>query len=139
MLVCLWIGVALPGGAAAQPRSEVDTAAAHRAALAWLALVDSGAYSASLDSAAPMLRRMIASGEQWEEFLRGARNGLGLGVIRELLEVELEPSLPVMLDGRYLRLTFRIRRARRTATEAVVLQELDDGWRVAMYGLRGEP
>lgn len=138
-LLLWWFGVAAPVRGLSQVPGGVDTAAAHRAARAWLALVDSGAYAASFDSAAPALRQMVSSGEQWEEFLRTSRDGFETGLTRDLIEVELEPSLPLALEGRALRLTFRIRRARRAATESVVLQEQVDGWRVAMYGLRGDP
>ena len=126
-----------PGDLVAQSQVEADTAAAHRAALAWLALVDSGAYAASLDSAAPLLRQMIASTDQWEQFLGMARAPFPNRIQRELLEAEIDPSLPVTHPGRYIRLTFRIRGLKEQTTESVVLQAQSNGWRVAMYGVRG--
>jgi hypothetical protein len=115
--------------------AEADSADAHRAALAWLALVDSGRYAASLDSAAPLLREMITSAEQWAEFLTTSREGFTV-LRRELLIAELDPSLPVVPPGRYIRLTFRITGPRSEATESVVLQAQPTGWRVAMYGVQ---
>lgn len=119
----------------AQNAAETDSAEAHRAALAWLALVDSGLYAASLDSAAPLLREMITSPEQWAEFLATSREGFAT-LRRELLIAELDPSLPVVPPGRYIRLTFRITGGKSEATESVVLQAQSSGWRVAMYGVR---
>ena len=103
--------------------------------LAWLALVDSGRYAASLDSAAPLLREMITSPEQWAEFLAVSREGFTV-LRRELLIAELDPSLPVVPPGRYIRLTFRITSRKSEATESVVLQAQPTGWRVAMYGVQ---
>lgn len=119
----------------AQNAAEADSADAHRAALAWLALVDSGRYAASLDSAAPLLREMITSPEQWAEFLAVSREGFTV-LRRELLIAELDPSLPVVPPGRYIRLTFRITGRKSEATESVVLQAQPTGWRVAMYGVQ---
>ena len=139
LLTALPLTLHVPGQAAVQERAASDTAAAHRAALSWLALVDSGAYAASLDSAAPLLRQMIASGDMWQEYLQLSRAGFSPRLHRELMEAEIDPSLPVAPPGRYIRLTFRIRQARLSATESVVMQAHDEGWRVAMYGVRGEP
>jgi hypothetical protein len=119
----------------AQNAAEADSAEAHRAALAWLALVDSGLYAASLDSAAPLLRQLITSPEQWADFLATSREGFTT-LRRELLIAELDPSLPVVPPGRYIRLTFRITGRRSEATESVVLQAQPSGWRVAMYGVQ---
>lgn len=139
LFLALLLTVPSPGYAAVQDRATGDTAAAHRAARSWLALVDSGAYAASLDSAAPLLRQLIASGDQWHEYLVISRAGFTSRLHRELMEVEVDPSLPVAPPGRYIRLTFRIRQARKSATESVVMQAQDEGWRVAMYGVQGEP
>jgi hypothetical protein len=119
----------------AQNAAEADSAEAHRAALAWLALVDSGLYAASLDSAAPLLRQLITSPEQWAGFLATSREGFTT-LRRELLIAELDPSLPVVPPGRYIRLTFRITGRKSEATESVVLQAQPSGWRVAMYGVQ---
>jgi hypothetical protein len=127
----LSVPVALP----AQDTGSADTANAHRAALAWLSLVDSGLYAASLDSAAPLLREMISSPEQWAEFLAVSRAGFE-SLRRELLGAEIDPSLPVAPRGRYIRFTFRITSRKSEATESVVLQEQPTGWRVAMYGVQ---
>ena len=139
LLIGLVLTIPSPGHAVAQDRAVSDTAAAHRAARSWLALVDSGAYAASLDSAAPLLRQLIASTDQWQEYLVISRAGFSPRLQRELMEAEVDPSLPVAPPGRYIRLTFRIRQARQSATESVVMQAQEEGWRVAMYGVRGEP
>jgi hypothetical protein len=139
LLLALLLMTPAVGSASVQDRADSDTAAAHRAARSWLALVDSGAYAASLDSAAPLLRQLIASGDRWQEYLVISRAGFSSKLHRELMEAEVDPSLPVVPPGRYIRLTFRIRQAKKSATESVVMQAQDEGWRVAMYGVRGEP
>jgi hypothetical protein len=117
--------------------AAADSATAVPAALRWLAQLDSGQVSASLDSAAPLLRSMAGSTAAWDRFLRASRPRIGPGATRRLLGVERDPVLPGAPTGRYLRITFHVAVEDGAASETVVMAHTDSGWRVAMYYVRG--
>lgn len=115
----------------AQDSMEAVIAARH-----WLDLVDSGRYSASLDSAAPLLRQMAGTADAWRRFLGQARAGFPPGARPSRVVVRYEPGYVAegAPAGRYVRISFRVGAAGTTLPEFVVLQETSTGWRVAMYG-----
>jgi hypothetical protein len=80
------------------------------AALDWLALLDGEQYTASFDSAAPLLRRIAGSASAWDQFARQARANLRASVQRRLVASAPDPDLP----GAVLAAGFRVDRFRRS-------------------------
>jgi len=134
-----WLSLTLllPLAAPLRAQEAGDSAAAHQAAVAWLQLLDDEEYQVTLDSAAPLLRQMTGSVERWEQFVEMARPNVAVPVERRLVLVEADVQIPGAPPGRYTRLTFEMPAVDRLAVETVVVQQMDDGWRVAMYGVRG--
>ncbi len=121
----------------AQADVPSDSAAVRVAARAWLALLDADQYEVTLDSAAPLLRQLSGSVEDWRQFLSLARGGVTAPVQRALVGSDAAPHLPGAPPGRYWQLTFAIVQGATRVLENVVLVQTPGGWRVAMYGLRG--
>jgi hypothetical protein len=113
-----------------------DSTEAIAAAQRWLALVDSGRYAASLDSAAPLFRQMAGTADSWSQFLRQARVKFppNPGSSRVVVRFDKAYTPEGAPSGRYVRIDFRVGAAGATVPEFVVLQETPTGWRVAMYG-----
>jgi hypothetical protein len=109
------------------------------AARRWLALVDSGRYATSFDSAAPLLRQMAGTADGWGKFVGQARTKFppNPGSSRVVVRVDLAYSPEGAPPGRYVRVDFRVVAAGVTVPEFVVLQEMPAGWLVAMYGTTG--
>jgi len=116
-----------------------DSTEAIAAAQRWLALVDSGRYAASLDSAALLLRQMAGTADSWSQFVRQARAKFppNPGSRRVVVRFDKAYSPEGAPPGRYVRIDFRVGAAGATLPEFVVLQETPTGWRVAMYGTTG--
>jgi Protein of unknown function (DUF4019) len=102
----------------------------------WLAILDSGRYAESLDSAAPMLRQLAGSTEAWRQLAVRARAGFPVSPSRSLVELDPAPDLAGAPAGQYVQITFRVGVGTATVYEIVVLQATPNGWRVAMYGTR---
>jgi hypothetical protein len=126
----------LSGPGADARGQEPDSLAVRRAALAWLGLLDREQYTASFDSAAPLLRQIAGSASAWEQFARQARSNLRAPADRRLVASVPDPDLPGAPAGRYWRLVFEVINPA-GPTETVVLQHTSTGWRVAMFGRRG--
>src|ERR1019366_1748888 len=109
------------------------------AARRWLALVDSGRYATSFDSAAPLLRQMAGSADGWGRFVGQARTKFppNASSSRVVVRVDFVYSPEGAPPGRYVRIDFRVVGAGATVPEFVVLQEMPAGWLVAMYGTTG--
>jgi len=126
----------LPQAASAQVSTHPDSAAVLAAARRWLALLDSGHYAESLDSAAPLLRQMAGSTETWRQLVSRARLGFPAGPSRTLVEFDPAPDVTGAPAGRYVRITFRVAAGSAMVNEVLVLEETGQGWCVAMYGTR---
>ncbi|GIW53286.1 MAG: hypothetical protein KatS3mg081_2641 [Gemmatimonadales bacterium] len=111
-----------------------DSAAVVREAERWLRLLDEERHAEALDSAAPLLRQMARSPQSWAAFLSEARAGLLPPFERRLVASDPNPDLPAAPPGRYWALTFEL--ARSAVRETVVLQQVGESWRVAMYRIQ---
>ena len=133
---CVAAHPAAPAAIACPGHMPADSAELVAAARRWLALVDSGQYAASLDSAAPLLRQMAGSADAWRGFVGQARAAFPPGAGANRVVTRFDPAyMPTGAPpGRYVLITFRIGVAGATHPEFVVLQETATGWRVAMYG-----
>jgi hypothetical protein len=136
VLSVLWLllPVALPSSVRAQ--GQVDSAAVQRAAQAWLLLVDSANYQASVDSAAPLFRQMVGTADGWREFVTMARRRYPVSSNRRVVQWEPAFAPDNAPAGRYARISFQSQNGQ-TSVESLVMVETPSGWRVAMYGLRG--
>jgi hypothetical protein len=132
--MCMVLAALAPASAPAQAATAPDSAQVLASALHWLALVDSGRYPESLDSAAPPLRRMTGTTDAWREFVSQARAAFRPIPSRALVGLDPAPDVTGAPAGRYLRITFRVGANDPVVYEVVVLQETPTGSRVAMYG-----
>jgi len=133
----------LSAAAVATARAQgtgADTAALReqvtRAAERWAALLDSGQYDVSWDSAAPLLRGMI-SRDRWPSMavmMRGPAETIGG---RRLTSIEYDATFPGAPPGRYVQLAYALSTPAGEVSETIVVQQTGDTWRVAMYGVRG--
>ena len=129
-------GTASPSAAATLAAdADPDSLAAHRAALAWLALVDQGRWQESLDSADPLLRQMAGSAAGWQRFIEQARAHYPVSADRDVVAWEPSYTPQAGPPGDYARLVLHPRGT--TTHESVVLLRTTEGWRVAMYALGG--
>ena len=136
LFICVVLTTACASGAEPAPApvaTDPDSTAAQTEAIAWLALVDAGQWQASLDRAAPLLRQMTGTAQQWAEFVQGSRARYPVGE-RRLVRWEPDYDAPGAPPGDYARLAFA---SGAGTTETIVLVRTDAGWRVAMYGLGG--
>lgn len=117
-------------------QAAADSAAVVDAARHWVEMLDAGETAAALDSAAPLLRQMVGSAQNWDRFLGMARADVPTPVERELIRYEADPKLEATPPGTYRRVAFRVGEDP-LVTETVVMAKTDTGWRVAMYGVRG--
>lgn len=132
-LLALFAIVFLPLTAVAEtPEGE-----AVKAAEAWLALVDSGDYSKSWDTAAAYFRGAVTK-EKWEEMLKGVRPPLGKVLSRKVKSKEYATSLPGAPDGEYVVIQFETSfENKNDAVETVTPMKDEDGkWRVSGYFIR---
>jgi len=111
--------------------------AATYASQQWLALVDSGRYAESWESAASFFQQKFSQ-EQWGQTMTSFRAPLGKLMSRQLLNASYETNLPDAPAGRYYVLQFRTRFADYpTVVETVTaIQEPNGQWRVAGYLIR---
>jgi hypothetical protein len=136
MAVLLVVAPFVSNAASAQVPAPADSATVLAAARHWLALLDSGHYAESLDSAAPLLRQMAGSTDAWRQLVGRARAGFPASPGRTLVEVNFAPDLAGAPAGRYVRITFRVAAGSAMVNEVLALQATGQGWRVAMYGTR---
>lgn len=111
--------------------------AAFRAANAWLALVDSGKYSKSWDTAAAYFKAAVTK-EQWQASLTAARKPLGKAHYRTLKYKKYTTTLAGAPDGEYVVIQFATSfQNKKSATETVTpMRDKDGKWRVAGYYIR---
>ncbi|WP_175453103.1 DUF4019 domain-containing protein [Microbulbifer yueqingensis] len=126
----LALALTLPG-----PASAVDNPTV-QSVLAWLEVIDNGAYNQSWESSAPMFRQQVTS-EQWQEALEQARKPLGKVLSREVQSTSEHSSLPGAPDGKYLvvKLASSFENKAR-ATETVTLKKVQGQWRAVGYFIK---
>ncbi len=118
--------------------SESETVAmAKEAAVAWLALTDTGQYGASWDSASPLFRAAI-SREDWEKSLGAVRTPLGANKSRDAGSGRYSTTLPGAPDGEYVVIQFDSSfENKASAVETVTtMKDADGAWKVAGYFIK---
>ena len=119
------------------PSAQSPEDLAEKSALAWLAMLDAGAYQASWGEAASLLRGAISK-EDFEKSMVGARQPLGRMVWRKVKSRTYRESLPGAPDGKYVVLEFDTSfENKKTAVETVTpMQEPDGTFRVSGYFIK---
>jgi hypothetical protein len=111
-----------------------DEVAAQSAAAAWLALLDTGQYGESWNTASTLFRRAILQA-QWPS--KGARVRAPLGALRSrrLLSTAFRSTLPGAPDGAYVVIQFASSFEQRSAAVETVtpMKDVDGTWRIAGY------
>lgn len=112
-------------------------AAARKAALEWLALVDSEQYSESWTEAASLFRGKV-SRSQWASAARSVRGPLGAMESRSFLGAVYKTELPGAPDGKYVVIQYQSSFEKKAdAVETVTpLLDNDGRWRVSGYFIR---
>ncbi len=116
--------------------SEDKQEAAKKAALAWLALIDSGEYGASWEQAARLFKMQVGA-EAWEKAVQSARRPFGALMSRRIATSHYTTTLPGAPDGEYVVLQFEAKFENKASATETVTPMLDDGtWRVSGYYIR---
>ncbi len=124
------LAIALQGAAQAAPVAGAD------AALAWLTLVDHGAYAESWATAGTLFKSHI-SNTDWAGQLKPTREPLGAVISRKQASEREMTSLPGAPDGHYELLTFNTDfNAKKEAVETVILAAEPTGWKVDGYFIK---
>jgi len=134
LLLCL-VGVVLFSTPAAADEAMEQKAVT--AAKAWLALVDSGDYEKSWNTAAEYFQNAVAQ-QQWQQSLTAARKPLGKVVSRQLKSTQYTTSLPDAPDGQYVVIQYETSfEHKKSAVETITPMVNADGkWRVAGYYIK---
>ena len=104
--------------------------------ISWLEIVDSGGYSQSWEQAAEYFQKSITS-KKWEQALDKVRKPLGGVLSRSVKQLTKHESLPNSPKGQYTVLTLATDYERKkSATETVTLQKINNGWQVVGYFIR---
>ena len=131
LLVCLIIfGAPLAGDPDAK-------AAARKAALEWLALVDSEQYAESWNEASSLFKGKV-SRRQWTGAARSVRGPLGAVQSRSFLGADYKTEVPGAPDGKYVVIQYQASFENKANAVETVTPMLDkDGlWRVSGYFIR---
>lgn len=117
--------------------SDADEAAAEKAALSWLSLVDAAKYPQSWTEAASNFKSAVKK-TQWEDQVKAARKPLGNMISRTVKTKKYATSLPGAPDGEYVVIQFETKFAKKAeAVETITPQKDKDGqWRVSGYFIR---
>lgn len=112
-------------------------ASARKAALEWLALVDSEQYSESWNEAASLFKVNV-SRKNWVGAIQSARRPLGAMQSRSFLDAVHETELPGMPDGKYVVIRYQASFENKADAVETITPMLDrDGlWRVCGYFVR---
>ncbi len=110
---------------------------ARRAAEAWLAITDVGAYSRSWEEAASLFRAAVTK-PAWEAAVQSVRSPLGSVKARKLKSAVFTRTLPGAPDGEYVVIQYESTFERKTnAIETVTpLRERDGSWKVSGYFIK---
>lgn len=117
--------------------ADADEAAAEKAALSWLSLVDESKYPQSWTEAASNFKLAVKKA-QWEAQIKAARAPMGKTISRTLKTKKYATSLPGAPDGEYVVIQFETKFANKSAAvETITPQKDKDGqWRVGGYFIR---
>ncbi|HTQ79397.1 MAG TPA: DUF4019 domain-containing protein [Thermoanaerobaculia bacterium] len=124
------------GQSQAEDKETAARDAARKAAEAWLAKVDSGAYAASWDEAAASFKLAIKK-EAWVTTLEQVRKPLGAVQSRVFKSAQYKTDLPGAPKGEYVILQFDTGFANRAGSTETVTPVLEEGgWRVTGYFIK---
>jgi len=123
--------------APARAQDAEKVANAEAAALAWLALTDTGDYPRSWNQAAGIFQASISK-QNWENALQNFRKPLGNLVSRKVKSARYAASLPGAPDGEYVVIQYETQfENKREAMETVTPHlEKDGSWKVSGYYIR---
>lgn len=126
--------VLLSASAFAQAKPEQ---LAQTSAESWLALIDSGKYAESWESAAQLFKSSVAK-DQWQSMLHAARDPLGKVVSRTLKSANYTKSLPGAPDGEYVVIQYETSfEHKQSAVETITpMLDKDGQWRVSGYYIK---
>ena len=116
--------------------NDPDLALARKAALDWLAVVDTGKFEASFDEASAAFQK-VQKKPDWAKGLSTARAGVGRFISRTFLNDEIRTALPNLPPGKYITVRFKTTFAKyATASESVTLvRDGARGFRTVAYFL----
>jgi predicted SnoaL-like aldol condensation-catalyzing enzyme len=118
---------------AAEERAAAAKLAAQKAAKAWLALVDQGAYGESWDALAAASKKEVQR-EAWTSTLAQVRKPLGQVKSRVQKSAEYTTSLPGAPAGEYVIFQFDTTFENRGPSVETITSALEDGrWRTGGY------
>lgn len=122
--------------ALASPETEA-VEKAQRAAQSWLAMADSGQYTATWDQAAKLFQSAISRSE-WERTLAAVRDPVGKAENRVMTSVAYTRQLPGAPDGQYVVIHYQTQFSMQpNAVETVTpMMDADGNWRVSGYFIR---
>ena len=107
------------------------------ATIAWLGLVDNGAYEASWTDAAPYFKAAVSQAD-WVKAMRAFRAPLGGLISRKIKSSYYTTALPGAPDGNYVVIQFDTvfeRKAHTIETVTAMLDD-DDRWNAAGYFIK---
>ena len=134
LLAAILVGGLWAGGALAQdPRAT----AAQSAAVAWLALVDTGEADASWAAAGQKFRAALDLAK-WHEALEKARAPFGKTLSRAAISTRIEINPKDAPEGEYAAILFdsSFENAARAGESVTMERESDGTWRVIGYVIR---
>jgi len=133
-VVCLMLSACTKMDNAAESAAKD---AAHKAALEWLAILDSGEYAQSWEASADVMRNALTL-EQFERTFSAVLKPLGAMESRKLKSATYTTQLPGAPDGQYVILRFKTSFAnKKQAIETVTPAKGEDGsWKVSGYFIR---
>lgn len=136
-LLCPAISQATPVPMKPAPHGSAAVSAPQKAALSWLALIDTAKYAESWDAASATFRAAVAK-DQWVKQVQAAREPLGKKQSRTLKSGQRTNSLPGAPPGDYSLLIYSTTFEKQGAMqETVVLNHDKDGkWRVSGYFIK---
>lgn len=112
---------------------EKPEQAAQKAALQWLALVDSGNYGASWQDAAGLFKQGVPE-KKWEAMITSVRQQTGKLKSRKLKSATYTESLPGAPPGKYVVIRYESSFDSGSYIETVTpLKEQDGEWKVSGY------
>jgi hypothetical protein len=136
---CLSVTVAilLLGSLSPVDASQAKEAAAVKAALRWLKLVDDGNYGESWQSASAYFKSVIDN-DRWQQIISGVRWPLGTVLNRTQSSTTYATELPGAPDGEYVVIQFDTSfENKRLGIETVTPMKDPDGvWRVSGYFIK---
>ncbi len=145
LLLCASLALT-PGAAHAAPKHHPKPAApapappakspAVQAAEAWLALVDSGQYDKSYDTAASAFKAQVTAA-QWTAAMQQVRAPLGAVKTRTFASAKHIPAPPGAPAGDYALIQYSTAFANKPSVETITMTKDTDGqWRASGYFIR---